>query len=91
MIRGVLVSSIFDKTLTLRYDVDGESRAMILMISDVQSIMSSLTHMHEVWASIVETALATWLLQRQVGLACLSMIGLVIGKDCYLYSERVTF
>lgn len=79
MIRGVLVSSIFSKTLKLRPDSDSESKAMTLMIADVQGIVGSLTHLNELWASIIDTALATWLLERQVGLACLSMIGLVIG------------
>ena len=54
---------------------------MTLMIADVQSIVGSAIHMNELWASVIETVLATWLLQRQVGLACLSMIGLVVGTN----------
>lgn len=53
---------------------------MTLMIADVQSIVGSLDHLNEVWASMIETALATWLLERQVGLASLSMIGLIFGS-----------
>jgi hypothetical protein len=79
MMRGVLISSIFSKTLKLRTDVDSESKAMTLMIADVQGIVGSLNHLNEVWASIIETALATWLLERQVGLASLSMIALILG------------
>ena len=79
MIRGVLVSSIFSKTLKLRTDADSESKAMTLMIADVQGIVGSLNHLNEVWASMIETALATWLLERQVGLASLSMIALILG------------
>jgi hypothetical protein len=79
MMRGVLISSIFSKTLKLRTDADSESKAMTLMIADVQGIVGSLNHLNEVWASVIETALATWLLERQVGLASLSMIALILG------------
>jgi hypothetical protein len=80
MMRGILLSSIFSKTLNLSIDTDPESRAITLMIADVQSIVGSLNHLNEVWASVIETALATWLLERQVGLASLSMIGLILGN-----------
>ena len=53
---------------------------MTLMIADVQGIVGSLNHLNEVWASMIETALATWLLQRQVGFASLSMIALILGS-----------
>jgi ATP-binding cassette, subfamily C (CFTR/MRP), member 1 len=90
MMRGVLMSSIFSKTLRLSTDADSESRAMTLMIADVQGIVGSLNHLNEVWASIIETALATWLLERQVGLASLSMIGLILGKY-HLPTQIITF
>lgn len=80
MMRGVLISSIFSKTLKLHTDADSESKAMTLMIADVQGIVGSLNHLNEVWASVIETALATWLLERQVGLASLSMIALILGN-----------
>ena len=81
MMRGVLVSSIFSKTLKLRTDADLESKAMTLMIADVQGIVGSMNHLNEVWAGMIETALATWLLERQVGLASLSMIALILGES----------
>jgi ATP-binding cassette subfamily C (CFTR/MRP) protein 1 len=84
------MSSIFSKTLRLSTDADSESRAMTLMIADVQGIVGSLNHLNEVWASIIETALATWLLERQVGLASLSMIGLILGKY-HLPTQIITF
>lgn len=80
MMRGVLISSIFSKTLKLNTDADSESKAMTLMIADVQGIVGSLNYLNELWASVIQTALATWLLERQVGLACLSMIALILGK-----------
>jgi hypothetical protein len=63
---------------------------MTLMIADVQGIVGSLNHLNEVWANMIQTALATWLLERQVGLASLSMIGLILGKH-RLSTQIITF
>ena len=90
MMRGVLISSIFSKTLKLSTDADSESRAMTLMIADVEGIVGSLKHLNEVWASLIETALAAWLLERQVGLASLSMIALVLGTFSLPYPNMAT-
>jgi hypothetical protein len=90
MMRGVLISSIFSKTLKLSADADSESRAMTLMIADVEGVVGSLKHLNEVWASLIETALATWLLERQVGLASLSMIALVLGTFSLPYPNMAT-
>jgi ATP-binding cassette subfamily C (CFTR/MRP) protein 1 len=90
MMRGVLISSIFSKTLKLSTDADSESRAMTLMIADVEGIVGSLKHLNEVWASLIETALAIWLLERQVGLASLSMIALVLGTFSLPYPNMAT-
>jgi hypothetical protein len=79
MIRGGLVISIFDKMLELRTESTIESRAVTLMITDVQRIVKGLRYMHEVWAGILETAIGTWLLQRQWGSACFTMLGLAFG------------
>jgi hypothetical protein len=91
--RGVLISSIFSKTLNLSTHADFESRTMTLMIADVEGITQSLKHLNEVWACFIETALATWLLERQVGLASLSMIALIICKTTYpsfAYTSYIT-
>jgi ATP-binding cassette subfamily C (CFTR/MRP) protein 1 len=90
MMRGVLISSIFSKTLKLSTNADSESRAMTLMIANVEGVMGSVKHLNEVWASLIETALATWLLERQVGLASLSMIALVLGAFSLLYPNMAT-
>jgi hypothetical protein len=42
MMRGVLISSIFSKTLKLSTDADSESRAMTLMTADVEDIVGSV-------------------------------------------------
>ncbi|KAF2277337.1 putative ATP-binding cassette transporter [Westerdykella ornata] len=79
MVRGGLVDSIFEKILKLKEDKDLESKALTLMISDVQRIVSSGAYFHELWAALVETGIATWLLWRQVGPSSLAVLGLALG------------
>ena len=62
-----------------------ESKAMTLMISDVQRIVGALSFVHEFWASPLETALATWLLWRQVGPSALTVLGVALGQSSYVY------
>jgi ATP-binding cassette, subfamily C (CFTR/MRP), member 1 len=82
------VISIFDKMLELRSDSSIESRAVTLMISDVQRIVHGLSYMHEVWAGVLEAAFATWLLQRQWGPSCFTMLGLALGIPLVPCKER---
>ncbi len=81
MVRGGLVDSIFEKMLKLRQDKDIESKALTLMIADVQRIMSALSFIHEIWAGPLETAIATWLLWRQVGPSSLTVLVLSLGSS----------
>lgn len=80
MIRGALVMAISEKSLRLHEDPDTESRATTLMTSDVQRIVSGTEFIHEIWAGAIETALATYLLYRIVGISCVTMPGLALGK-----------
>ena len=78
-VRGGLISIIFDKSLRLDgFDLN-TSMAMTLMSADIDRIAIGLKSIHELWANIVEVALGTWLLERQVGIACLPMIALCLG------------
>ncbi|EQB48595.1 ABC transporter [Colletotrichum gloeosporioides Cg-14] len=79
IIRGGLVVSIFEKVLRLPEDGGTEAKATTLMISDVQRIVSGLAFIHEVWAGILETALATYLLQRIMGVSSMAMLGLALA------------
>ncbi|KDN63555.1 putative canalicular multispecific organic anion transporter 1 [Colletotrichum sublineola] len=79
IVRGGLVVVIFEKVLRLPEDVGIESQATTLMISDAQRIVSGLAFIHELWAGILETALATYLLQRIMGISSVAMLGLALA------------
>jgi len=79
-LRAILVLSIYEKTTRLpstAEEVD-ESAALTLMNADVERIKSGLADLHEFWASVVETGLAAWLLQRQLGAAFVAPIVVVL-------------
>ncbi|CAG8388874.1 unnamed protein product [Penicillium salamii] len=73
-IRGSLCSVIFTKTLDLRSTALDESVAVSLMSTDTDSICQSAATLHELWASPIESAVAIFLLYRQLGLAALAPV-----------------
>ncbi|KAH8655479.1 putative ATP-binding cassette transporter [Xylariales sp. PMI_506] len=80
MVRGGLSIAIFQKLLTLPAGDDGiESLTTTLMIGDLQRIMNATIKIHEVWAAVLETGLATWLLYLQVGPSGFVMLGIAIS------------
>jgi ATP-binding cassette, subfamily C (CFTR/MRP), member 1 len=49
----------------------GEITGVTLMGTDVDRILVGLRSIHEVWASLLDMGVAIYLLERQLGLACL--------------------
>lgn len=77
-IRGSLCSLIYTKTLNLSSTALDESVAVSLMSTDTESICQSAATLHELWASPIESAVAIFLLYRQLGLAALAPIVVAI-------------
>lgn len=80
MMRGVLISAIFKRTTELSVTAIDNKAAVTLMSTDVQRIIRSLREAHDLWANVIEVCLATYLLERQVGYACVGPIIVVAGK-----------
>jgi ATP-binding cassette subfamily C (CFTR/MRP) protein 1 len=80
MIRGSLVSNIYSKTLEADTRAISGAEATTLMSADLERICIGLRDIHEVWASLIELAVALWLLYRQMGLAVLTMTSFSVGK-----------
>ncbi|KAJ5180006.1 hypothetical protein N7492_003216 [Penicillium capsulatum] len=78
MIRGSLVSAIYQKTLLLGAGEATDTGAVTLMSTDIECIMTGCENIHELWASIVEIALGCWLLHSRLGVAFLSPIIVII-------------
>lgn len=80
MIRGGLAITTFEKLLRLPEGDKVESMATTLMVEDLQRIMTAFARGNEVWAGIIETGLATWLLYRQLGPCCFVILGVAAGE-----------
>ncbi|KAK3311692.1 P-loop containing nucleoside triphosphate hydrolase protein [Chaetomium strumarium] len=78
MLRGGLVSLIYRKTaaVSLR-DVD-PATSMTLMSADMERIVQGWQTMHEIWANAAEVGIAIYLLERQLGVACVVPVAVSI-------------
>lgn len=70
MLRGALVSIIYAKTIDISITALDESGSMTLMSADVERISQSYTLVHDTWAPFIEVGIAIYVLESQLGLAC---------------------
>lgn len=83
MVRGMLVSAIYEKSLKLSIlSVDGKD-AITLANTDVDRISNGMQNMHEIWANVIELGFAVYLLQIQIGVACIAPVALAIGETSF--------
>ncbi|GAB1735972.1 hypothetical protein NU219Hw_g6029t1 [Hortaea werneckii] len=91
MIRGLLIGAICEKSLRLPDDEANKQSAITLISADTERINLGLRNMHEVWANIIELAVAIYLLQREVG--AIAVVPLFIAAACtagsFLLSRHV--
>lgn len=80
MARGGLVSSMFAKTSTLKANNVDTASSLTLMSADIERILNGWQTMNEIWANLIEIGLAIWLLERQLGVACVVPLGVAIGQ-----------
>ncbi|THV51237.1 hypothetical protein BGAL_0118g00200 [Botrytis galanthina] len=77
-LRGGLIAKISDKLMRLRHETGLESKVFTLVIADVDKIVSASAYIHEIWAVVLETGLATWLLWRQIGPSSLTVLAVAL-------------
>ena len=79
MIRGTLTAAVFKKATEISITDLDNSAPVTLMSTDVERIVRGLLDMHELWANIVQISLATWLIEGELGLACIAPIVVAAG------------
>lgn len=79
MVRGSLVSLIFNRTLDLSLSAVAGSAPLTLMSTDVERITSGLNYLHEAWANLIQIGVAMYLLKVQLGAGCAAPIIVAIG------------
>ena len=88
MARGGLVSMMFAKTSLLKANSADPATSLTLMSADIERITNGWQTMHEIWANLIEIALAIYLLERQLGAACAIPIAVAIGKSSPFIGQR---
>lgn len=67
MVRGALVSMIFQKTLELELDAVVDSAPITLMSTDIDGIHRGLQFLHDIWASVLAIGIGLYVLQQLLG------------------------
>ena len=78
MSRGALAAAVYKKTTESKLTAADDSAALTLMSADVERIRTGLLPFHEYWANFIEVALASWLLQRQLGAAFVAPVIVIL-------------
>jgi hypothetical protein len=81
MLRGGLVSIIYRKTSTLSLKDMDPATSMTLMSADMERIVQGWQTMHEIWGNSVEVGVAIYLLEAQLGVACVVPVAVSIRKQ----------
>ncbi|KAF4972333.1 hypothetical protein FZEAL_9615 [Fusarium zealandicum] len=75
MARGQLVSMLYDKATDISITAADPTAALTLMSADIERIDYGWRTAHDIWANLVEIGIVIYLLQRQLGVACLIPVG----------------
>ncbi|EMD87527.1 hypothetical protein COCC4DRAFT_59390 [Bipolaris maydis ATCC 48331] len=78
MTRSCLASGIFHKTTELSVATLAESQAITLMSTDIERILAGFLNFHELWASLIQTIIVSWILWTRLKAFFALPIGLVI-------------
>lgn len=78
-VRACLVSAISRKTASLDALAIGDPKAAVtLMSADVERITDGLRPIHDIWASLLQIGIALYLLEQQMGTACVVPVALSV-------------
>ncbi|KAL9085185.1 MAG: hypothetical protein Q9165_007716 [Trypethelium subeluteriae] len=80
MARGGLISMIYSKMTNLSMTAADPAASLTLMSADIERITTGWQTMHEIWANVIEVALAIYLLERQLGAACTIPLAVAIAS-----------
>ncbi|KAL4960800.1 putative ABC multidrug transporter [Aspergillus stella-maris] len=78
MVRSILVTETYIAATRARLGSSDDSTALTLMSTDMERIRMGLRSVHETWASVIQAGLAAWMLYRQLGVAFIASMGVVV-------------
>ncbi|KAG9646246.1 P-loop containing nucleoside triphosphate hydrolase protein, partial [Aureobasidium melanogenum] len=74
MLRGTLITAVYGKATDIVAVAKDNKASITLMSTDVERATRGLIDLHEMWANIVQVAIATWLLEIELGAACVGPV-----------------
>ncbi|KAK4444565.1 ABC transporter [Podospora aff. communis PSN243] len=77
-LRAYLIVAVYGKLVSKSAHDERNASAITLMNSDIMGIQGGFQSLHELWASFIETAIASWLLYLQLGPAFVVPIIIVL-------------
>jgi ABC-type multidrug transport system fused ATPase/permease subunit len=83
MARSILVTETFIAATKARIGAADDSAALTLMSTDIERIKMGFRTVHDVWAAILQAAIAAWMLYIRLGLVFLVPIGVV--TVCFVF------
>lgn len=83
LVRGSLVDIIYQKSLSITLSAAEKAAPAGLVTADVERIDFTVEKLHSVWASIVELSIGIYLLQIEVGWACVAPAVVALGQYPY--------
>lgn len=85
MLRGTLITAVYGKATNIAAMTKDNKAPITLMSTDVEQTIRGLIDLHEMWANVVQVAIATWLLEIELGAACVGPVIIALGR--YLSSS----
>ncbi|TQV93036.1 ABC multidrug transporter [Cordyceps javanica] len=78
MARAMLVTEIYAHSARLPDGRAGDNAAVTLMSTDWERINDGFKAVHDIWASLAQVGLASWMLHRQLGRIFFAPLGIVL-------------
>ncbi|PYI02912.1 ABC multidrug transporter [Aspergillus sclerotiicarbonarius CBS 121057] len=76
---SILVTEIYSKATKARIGSGDDTAVLTLMSTDMERIKMGIRSLHEMWASIIQAALAGWMLYDRLGVVFVAPMGVVIA------------
>ncbi|THW39632.1 multidrug resistance-like protein [Aureobasidium pullulans] len=79
MLRGTLITAVYGKAINLSTVEKDNKASLTLMSTDVERTIRGLIDLHEMWANIFQVAVVTWLIEIELGAACVGPVIIALG------------
>ncbi|KAK0112722.1 hypothetical protein ONS95_014458 [Cadophora gregata] len=87
MLRGGMISLLYNKTLQLQESSSTQSAVLTHMSTDLDNAIEFLEKINNIWACVLEIVIGTWLLERQIGAAF--VVPLIVALACVVGQGKV--